>query len=539
MKRVETYEPGPGAEGNAGTGGAASGRREASPESHSFVKFFMQASPYIAGHRGKTFVVVVPGEAFEDPAIVEQVLDNLSLLHSLRVRVVLVLGCFPQLQQRLAARGVSSSFHGEYRITCPASLVASMEAAGVVRALAEARLSKGPSVAMVRRHQRTMQAFHFRPVASVSSGNFVVAKRRGVVDGVDFGQTGEVRLVAADDIQALLERDHIVLVSNLGASAGGHVLNCNIYEVATATATALQADKIIFHTLNDIEQLELPKWLRLQDAEDLIRQFAFNRILARGPSRPGKPLPASPADVPVDLDSWFVEGAPWELSCAVAALRAGVKRAHLVDIRDRGGLLLELYTRDGVGTMVSRDFYEGCRHARPDDLQSIDALLHPLVEAGILAPRSLDDISRDLAFYYVIERDARVLACAFLVPLPDSDGGPSGMAEVGAFVVDSKYRGGGRGDALLEYLEQQARDLGIRELVLLTTRTADWFMQRGFQHAGIAHLSNKLPEPRRAKINPGRNSQLYFKVLGQDEDEEPSIEASEDLKAVWRGRLAP
>lgn len=137
------------------------------------------------------------GEAFEDPDVCEKVLDNLALLHALRVRVVAVLGCFPQMQQRLSARGTTSQFHGGYRITDPSALVAAMESAGMVRSLAEARLSKGPSVKMVRRHQRTMQAFHFRPEVQVSSGNFVVAKRRGIVDGVDFGQTGEVRRAVA------------------------------------------------------------------------------------------------------------------------------------------------------------------------------------------------------------------------------------------------------------------------------------------------------------------------------------------------------
>jgi len=139
------------------------GRRDGA----SFVNFFMQSSSYIMGHRGKTFVVVIPGEAFEDPDVTEDVLDNLALLHALRVRVVAVVGCFPQIQQRLAARGVASRFEGGYRVTCPGALVAAMESAGVVREVTQARLSKGPSVAMVRRHQRDMQGFHFRPVLQV------------------------------------------------------------------------------------------------------------------------------------------------------------------------------------------------------------------------------------------------------------------------------------------------------------------------------------------------------------------------------------
>jgi len=353
---------------------------------------------------------------------------------------------------------------------------------------------------------------------------------------VDFGQTGEVRYVCADHISSLLDLENLVVVSNLGSTANGHVLNCNIYEVATAAATALRADKLIFYTLNDIERLDLPRWLKLGDAEGLIRQFAYTRLRER--DRQGEAaaaVPESASETPVNLDNWFVDGVPWELSCAVSALRSGVKRAHLIDIRDSGGLLLELYSRDGIGTMVSRDFYEGCRPARsgdPGDLGAVEALLGPLMAAGVLAPRTSEEIARDLGHFYMIERDAKVLACASLVPLSAS------MAEVGAFVVDPTYRGDGRGDALLEYLEEEAMSRGLTHLVLLTTRTADWFMQRGFQHAGSAHESDMLPPSRQARVVPGRNSQLYFKELGTDESEGDRIDGTQDLKLLWKKGLA-
>ena len=157
------------------------------------------------------------------PFVTPFVTPFVILTPSLQVRVVVVLGCFPQLEQRIAAKGLKSAFSGGFRVTSPEMVVCALEAAGTVRSAAEGRLSKGPSVAMVRRHQRTLQAFHFRPTVKVVSGNFVVAKRRGIVDGVDFGRTGEVRFICADDIKAHLDHDNIVLLGNVGYSARGEV----------------------------------------------------------------------------------------------------------------------------------------------------------------------------------------------------------------------------------------------------------------------------------------------------------------------------
>ena len=374
---------------------------------------------------------------------------------------------------------------------------------------------------MVRRHQRTLQSFHFKPTVKVISGNFVVAKRRGIVNGVNFGLTGDIRFICAEEIKEHLDRDNIVLVNNIGYTASGELLNCNAYHVAAETAISLKADKLIFYTLNDIERLELPQWLTLDRAEDLIRQFAWHWASSHPPkpkknAPPPAPLPPTWRDVPINFDHPTVDGVPWELSCAVMSCRAGVKRAHLIDIRDRGGMLLELYTRDGVGTMISRDFYEGCRRARSDDLEGIDALLQPLIKAAVLAPRSMNDIRDHLDEYFVLERDSRIIACAALYAYPHH----SHMAEVGAFVVHPDYRGDGRGDALLEYVEEEAKRQGLRQLVLLTTRTADWFQQRGFRSRGDAHTSDRLPASRRQAIDPDRGSQLFTKNLVYEDDDD-------------------
>jgi amino-acid N-acetyltransferase len=198
----------------------------------------------------------------------------------------------------------------------------------------------------------------------------------------------------------------------------------------------------------------------------------------------------------------------------VSAVRSGVKRAHLVDARVDGGLLLELYSRDGVGTMVSADFYEGIRVAEPRDADGVAGLLAPLQADGVVRARSRAELEEALAGgqFFVAERDGTLLGCAQLVDVGASpDGEPCG--ELAAFCVAPAARGSGRGDSLLDYVEQAARERGVRRLLLLTTRTADWFEQRDFAAAGPAAAAGLLPRARRAAVDASRGAKLYVKPI--------------------------
>lgn len=419
--------------------------------------------------------------------------------------------------------------------------------------MVEQFLSKGPSVPVIRRHAKSDAEMHFGPALRVVGGNWVAAKRRGILEGTDFGYTGEVRFVIADAIKRQLEVDNIVLLSNVGFAAGGEVLNCNTYDVGLHAAVELEADKLCVLHLDDVKGLGLPPWLPLPAAKALLlaRLRAADpdgaaasdaSISGRPPARasgPASPLPryapppgAAPPPRPpvgeaasdalvVDLDLWQAHGFPLGVSACVAAASRGVKRAHLLDARIDGGLLLELYSRDGVGTMISADFYEGIRPARPDDVGGIEALLRPLEAAGVLVHRSREDIANAIQHFTVVERETKVLGCALVLPLGATADGVA-VAEVAAFCIDAAFRGSGRGDSLLDYCEQDARGRGVRRLVLLTTRTADWFQQRDFALGGPAARSELLPPDRRGRINPARNSQLYYKDLEAPDETLPT-----------------
>jgi amino-acid N-acetyltransferase len=573
-----------------------------------FVEFFRQASPYIANHRGATFVVVVPGSvmADEDRSILEGIVQDVAMLNSLGVRVAVVIGSNEQVSAMCEKRSVPVEVHDGYRVTSPESLEIAMEAAGRNNVLVQALLSRGINVAVTRKHGDRGDHVEFLPFgdrnggvdssasgnsvgsmdtlsragggsrpgggATATSGNFITAKRRGIVHGVDFQYTGDVVYVDVDAVAQRMRQGDVVLLSSLGFNAAGEVLNCQCYDVAVSLAVDVAADKLISYVApQDMPRGEdgaRAKYMPLSVAEAYISRLAEKTSLDEKKNEPSEPKksPSMPEqwrwldreDDEVrgafELNTvgngngngngngarfspwrrlaekglqWRVDGCPQEISAAVFSCKAGVRRAHLIDYTVPGALLLELYTLDGVGSMVSRDRYEGTRAARVEDWIHIKNILEPLAKQGVTVAKTDDELIEEVTSgaFAVTERDGKIIACAALrryrasenVELNDEDDKSSVeiVAEIAAFAVRPGYRNEGRGDQLLEYLEREARRENIEKLFLLTTRTADWFTARGFTHAGAAEKSPLLPPGK--KTLPGRNSQLYVRTLDRNE----------------------
>jgi len=434
-------------------------------EQKDWLYWFRHSSPYINAHRGRVVVLTLSGDALDHPNLLHTIHD-MALLASLGVRLVVAFGARPQIQQRLDGAGRDSQYHAGLRVTSEADLPLVMEAVGRLRTMLESRLSMGLI-------NSPMHGASIR----VCSGNWITARPTGVIDGVDLGYTGHVRRVEAETIHRHLESGQVVLLPPMGFSATGDAFNLSHEEVACQAAAALQAEKLILFTgRNGIVDAsgELLRELNVRQAREVLDR---------------KYLQTDDAAA---------------LEAAAEACDQGVRRSHIISYASDGALLEELFTRDGLGTLVSDDNYEHLRAARAEDIAGIQELIQPLADRGVLVSRPRDLIETEIDRFLVDERDGTVVGCLALYPYPES-----GMAELACFAVSDGYRGCGRGDRLLAIAERRARAEGLGELFVLTTRTAHWFRERGFEPAA----AGCLPPSRRALYDGHRNSHVFVKQL--------------------------
>ncbi len=439
---------------------------------HTFVPWFRAVAPYIHAYRGKTFVVALAGEAIAAGKL-NTFVQDLAILHAMGIKLVLVHGFRPQVTEQLAAKGHVSRFHRGIRVTDAVALDAAQEAAGQLRFEIEAAFSQGlPNTPMANATVR------------VVSGNFLTARPVGIVDGIDFIHSGLVRRVDSAAIRRAIESGALVLLSPFGFSPTGEAFNLTMEDVATATAIALQADKLVFmcelpgiHENPDDADSAIDTELALADAK---------RLLA---ALPPPTLPTEPA---------------FYLQHCVKACEGGVERSHILPFAADGALLLEVFTHDGIGTMVVDEKLESLREATSDDVGGILQLIEPFERDGTLVRRERNEIERDVDFYSVVEHDGIIFGCAALYPYPEAR-----TAEMAALTVSPLSQGQGDGERLLKRVEQRARAAGFDSLFVLTTRTMHWFIKRGFAPVD----PDWLPEARKRKYNWDRRSQVLVKKL--------------------------
>jgi amino-acid N-acetyltransferase len=434
-------------------------------KTEAFVKWFRSATPFIHQWGGATFVIAFGGEVLADGEF-QQLTHDINVLVSLEVRVVLVHGSRPQIEEQMRQHGVTPKYIDMRRVTDAQALACVKEANGIVRVEMEALLS-------MELANSPMWGADIR----VSSGNFVTAKPVGVLNGVDFGHTGEVRKIDAEGIRRRLDDHEVVLISPIGFSPTGDVFNCTLEDVATSTAVALQADKLIFLIDNPgvmDGRHHVISELTVREAGELLQK----------------------AKVADDVSVY--------LPCAVRACASGVKRGHLISRHVDGALLIELFTHHGIGTMITPASPEVIRRATLDDVPGIVQILEPLEQRGILVKRERHQLEGDIDSFYVLESEGNILGCAALYPYPEAK-----AAELAAVAVNPFFRDGGRGERLLAHAEARAKALGAKVLFALSTRTTHWFLERGF----VESAPDQLPERRKARYNYDRRSKVFVKQL--------------------------
>jgi amino-acid N-acetyltransferase len=435
-------------------------------QSTEFVNWFRSVAPYINAFRGKTFVIAFGGEVVADGKFVELTHD-FNLLAALGIRLVLVHGARPQIEQHLSKNELAGTYHQGIRLTDAETMQCVKEAVGRTRVEIEALLSMGLA-------NSPMANADIR----VAGGNFITAQPIGVINGVDLQHTGTVRKVDVAALRDRMEFGEVVLLSPLGYSPTGEVFNLTLEDIATATAVALDADKLVFMMDTDGVQDKkgkLAKELTIAQAQDIL---------------------SKKSKLPDDIALF--------LPCAVRACEAGVARTHLISRHTDGALLQELFSDDGIGTMVVESTLNTLRAATIEDVGGIIQLLRPLEEEGILVRRSRELLEREIARFEVLEHDHRIVGCAALYPFPNE-----ASAELACLAVDAQCRDRGYGEAILNHMSSLAKSQKMKKLFVLTTRTAHWFVEREFKEADV----DQLPKEKKALYNYQRRSKVFVKNL--------------------------
>ena len=441
-----------------------------------FVPWFRSVAPYIHKFRNQTFVVGIAGEAIAAGKL-PHLAQDLAMIQSMGVKVVLVHGFRPQVNEQLAAKGHQAKYSHGIRITDSVALDCAQEAAGQLRYEIEAAFSQGlPNTPMAGSTVRVL------------SGNFITARPVGIVDGIDFQHSGLVRKVDVGGISRTLDMGALVLLSPFGFSPTGEAFNLSMEEVATSVAIAMQADKLIFVT--EVPGIPIDPAQPISEDNPIDTELPLDTAVAMLATLPTAQHPT---------DTGFY------LQHCVKACKAGVERSHIIPFSVDGALLLEVYVHDGIGTMVVDEKLEELREATPDDVGGILQLIEPFEKDGTLVKRYRTEIERDIANYTIIEHDGVIFACAALYPYPESK-----TAEMAAVTVSPQSQGQGDGEKILKRIEQRARLMGLQSIFVLTTRTMHWFIKRGFQQVD----PDWLPEARKRKYNWNRKSVVMVKRLG-------------------------
>lgn len=428
------------------------------------VKWFRNAAPYINAHRGKTVVLMFGGEAVNHPNFAN-IIHDIALLRSLGVKLVLVHGARPQIEERMKLQKVKPLMQDNIRITDSATLAAVKDATGSLRIHIEALLTMGVV-------NSPMHGSQIR----VSTGNFVIAKPIGVKNGIDFKYTGTVRRIDTVGINTQLDYGSIVLLGPVGYSSTGEVFNLSLEDVATQTAISLKADKLITFTDDD----------GLVDANGtLVKSCGVSTV---------KSLLESTTDPIKQL----------LMRAIIQSGENGVERCHCLNYQSDSALLQELFTRDGAGTLIAKDHQEQISTATIDDVGGILELLAPLEEEGILVKRSRELLEVEIDRFTVIKKEDMIIACAALYPYPEANSG-----EVACVAIHPDYRKGNRGVRLINTLEELAKEQKLSSIFVLTTVSGHWFLEKGFTEQPI----DKLPEGKKKMYNFQRNSKVYTKEI--------------------------
>ncbi len=414
---------------------------------------------YVPRYRERTFILAVDGAIVTDENFANILLD-VAVLRSLNIRVVLVHGASAQIERLGAEQGIVPS---------------DLEGTGVTDA---PTLSLALTAANRLTHE-ILEGLSANDLRAATT-NAVIAHPAGIIQGVDLEFTGKVERVDVELLQALLAQGIVPVIPPLGFDGDGKTYRVNSDSAAVAVADALKAVKLIYITSQD----------GLIVNGELLRQMSVGDLDALLLKNRGDFLPESVS----------------KAQQAAAACRAGVERVHIINGREDDGLLAEVFSNEGIGTLIHANEYQQIRAARKKDVHAIQVLTRKGVEAGELLQRSRASIERALGDYYIFEIDRNPVACVALHVDPDVQKG-----ELAHLYVSSSHENLGIARKLIQFVESRARELGLSQVFALSTQAFTYFQSKaGFSEG----TPDDLPPARRERYErSGRRSKVLIKNL--------------------------
>ncbi len=426
---------------------------------------------YIRKFKGSTIVIRMDDDVVDSPLFSSHIHD-LALLHETGMRIVLIPGAHGHISRVLDSYGVSWKMENTIRITSDEGMNFIKMAAFDVSNRIMTRLSAEGLTAVI--------------------GNWVRARGRGVLDGIDYGSAGFVEKIQLDSLLAALEDGFIPIIPCIGWTSTGKPYNISSTELAVATATALKAEKLFFlgsgNTIS-IDDFVIPESASLSP-EGRLAALSVDDIEPFLESNRDTAAATFPYDKMADL-----------LLQARNACREGVTRAHILDADIDGVLPTEIFSDLGSGTMIYVNNYGTFRTMTREDIPAVLSLMNPFVEKSILLPRTSEDLEQKAHEFVVFEIDGGIRACAALHAYPENVGEIAGLA------VDESYTHMGIGPRLMDLLIQRAISAGFSAIFVLTTQSADWFEKFGFKLGE----TSQLPRERREKWDQNRRSRVLLR----------------------------
>ncbi len=414
---------------------------------------------YIPQFREKTFIIAVDGVIVTDENFSNILLD-VAVLRSLNIRVVLVHGAAEQIRSLAQKQKVQASNLDGTGVTDAPTLQLAMDAANRVTH----EILEGLSANDLR----------------AACTNAVIAHPLGIIQGIDHLYTGKVERVDIELLQTLLNHGIVPVIPPLGFDGDGKTYRTNSDSIALAVAEALKATKLIFIAGED----------GLRHNGQLIRQM----------------LVADLQKLIQSAGAGFVGEMLSKARHAAAACAGGVQRVHIISGREDEGLLAEVFSNEGIGTLIYANEYEQIRPAKKKDVRAIHRLTQKAVDAEELVKRTRADIEKNVGDYYIFEIDKNPVACVALHSYAEQRQG-----ELASLYVDPSHENQGIGRKLIQFVENKARESGLAELITLSTQTFTYFQSKGGFGEGTP---DDLPAARREKYDQsGRNSKVLVKKL--------------------------